>query len=283
MKTVLVTGATGALGKVIIERLRQVSHINVVAPNRNSGDVNDCKLDVCNSEQLVAVIEKVAPSLVLHLAATFTTDFDEAYAVNVESARQILETVHHSGIKTRVLLVGSAAEYGIVQPEDNPICESRLLKPVSVYGLTKAWQSQLACVYNNRGVDVVVARVFNLYGPGLSDSLFIGRLEKQINEVLMGTKSLIELGSLEATRDYISTDEAANQILAIAEHGESGEVYHVASGLPMTMRQILNNYLAIHNLDASSVNESPDLTNRIGYDVPVIFADVTKTIQLMNL
>ena len=129
---------------------------------------------------------------------------------------------------------------------------------------------------------MVVARIFNLDGSGLSERLFIGRLQKQINEVLTGQKSVIELGPLNATRDYVTTEYATEQILAIAAHGEAGRVYHVASGKPITMRDILSRYLAIHKLDASIVHEAVDLTNRIGYDVPIIYADVTNTMQLMK-
>lgn len=283
MKSVLVTGATGALGQAVIARLRNDGNYCVVATSRRDGDEVDFQLDVCNSEQLAMAISRIKPDLILHLAATFANDFEGAYAVNVEATRHLLEAVQQSGYCTRVLLIGSAAEYGVVQPAENPIREDHALNPVSIYGLTKAWQTQLAGVYASRGVDVVVARVFNLDGPGLSERLFIGRLQKQIDEVLAGQKSVIELGPLTATRDYVSTDEAADQMLAIAAHGESGHVYHVASGNPVTMRDILIRYLAIHKLDVSIVQEGADSTNRIGYDVPVIYADATNTLQLMKV
>lgn len=283
MKSVLVTGATGALGQAVIARLRKDGHCRVVATSRRHHDEADFQLDVCDHEQLAIVINHTKPDLILHLAATFVNDFEEAYAVNVEATRYLLEVVQQSGYCTRVLLIGSAAEYGVVQPAENPIREDRVLCPVSIYGLTKAWQTQLAGLYASRGVDVVVARVFNLDGPKLSERLFIGRLQKQIAEVLSGLKTVIELGSLTATRDYVFTEEAAEQILAVAAHGESGHVYNVASGKPVTMRDLLIRYLAINKLDASIVHEAVNLTNRIGYDVPVIFADITKTMQLMKV
>jgi GDP-4-dehydro-6-deoxy-D-mannose reductase len=238
---------------------------------------------VSNAEQFAFVLNQTKPDLLLHLAASFANDFDEAYAVNVEATRCLLNTVQKSGLTMRMLLVGSAAEYGVVQPEENPIREDHALNPVSIYGLSKAWQTQLAGLYASQGVDVVVARVFNLNGKGLSERLFIGRLQKQIDEVLAGRKSVIELGSLSATRDYLTLDEAAEQMLAIAEYGDSGRVYHVASGEAITMRELLNHYLTINKLDASIVQESAALTNRSGYDVPVIYADVTNTLQLIKL
>ena len=282
MKTVLVTGATGALGQALVARLRKGGNYHVVATSRHCDNENGFQLDVRNPDQIAAAINRTEPNLIMHLAATFATDFDEAYAVNVEATRHLLDAVKKSGANMRVLLVGSAAEYGVVRPEENPIRENRVLKPVSIYGLTKSWQTQLAGLYACRGMDIVVARVFNLDGPGLTERLFIGSLQKQIKDVLAGKKSVIELGPISATRDYLTTDEAADQILAIAEHADSGRVYHVASGIPVTMRDLLILHLTINKLDAAIVRESAALTNHIGYDVPVIYADVTNTMQLMK-
>lgn len=282
MKTVLVTGATGALGKTVIAYLHNTGKYQVMATSRHGDDETIFSLDVSNSEQFSAVINRIKPDLLLHLAATFVNDFDEAYAVNVDATRHLLDAVKKSGFNIRVLLVGSAAEYGAIRPEENPIREDHALNPVSIYGLSKAWQTQFAGLYASQGMDVVVARVFNLDGKGLSERLFIGRLKKQIDDVLAGIKSVIELGPLSATRDYLTLDEAAEQILAIAEHGVSGRIYHVASGIPITMRELLNRYLTTYKLDASIVQESPALTNRTGYDVPVIYADITNTLQLMK-
>lgn len=280
MKTVLVTGATGALGQAVIARLQGHSYYRVFAASRHGG--TGLQLDVRDRNRLVSAIERVEPDLVLHLAATFANDFDEAYSVNVEATRHLLDTVEQSGRRTRVLLVGSAAEYGVVRPDENPIREDRLLAPVSIYGLTKAWQTQLAGFYANRGVDAVVARIFNLDCPGLSERLFIGRLQKQIEEVLAGRKSAIELGPLSAVRDYVSTNEAADQILAIATCADAGKVYHVASGIPVTIRAMLVRYLTSNGLEASIVREDASLSNRSGYDVPVIYANVASTSQLMR-
>jgi nucleoside-diphosphate-sugar epimerase len=282
MKRVLVTGATGALGQAVIARLQGHGHYRVFATRRHGGTVSGFQLDVRDRNQFISAIDSVEPDLVLHLAATFANDFDEAYSVNVAATRHLLDTVEQSGRRTRILLVGSAAEYGVVRSDENPIREDRVLAPVSIYGLTKAWQTQLAGLYASRGVDVVVARIFNLDGPGLSERLFIGRLQRQIEEVLAGGKSAIELGPLSAIRDYVSTNEAADQILAIATRADAGKVYHVASGIPVTMRAMLARYLTGNGLEASIVREGAGLSNRSGYDVPVIYADVSSTSQLMR-
>lgn len=281
MITVLVTGATGALGKAVTAYLNNKDGYKIVTTSRD-GENADYQLNITDEVKLSEIINQVRPALILQLAATFTHDFEDAYAVNVEANRQLLEIVQQLQDETRVVLIGSAAEYGLIQPDENPIAEDHGLNPVSVYGLTKAWQSQLSGFYSSRGVDVVVARVFNLKGENLSDKLFIGRLQKQIDGVLSGEHSVIELGPLSATRDYISTEDAAQQLFDIAEFGESGNVYHVASGEPVVMRDILKTTLEEYDLDISIVREADEKSNRSGYDVPVIYADIKRTSQLTD-
>lgn len=214
-RRVLITGASGTLGQALMTRLAaNPSDVVIFAPSRS----NDCDpLDLRHRDQIVHTIERTRPDLIMHLAATFSNDFDEAYAVNVNATRHMLKAAEDSGLSTRIVLIGSAAEYGLVSVEENPIVEGRVLRPVSIYGMTKAWQTELAYVHAIRGVDVVVARIFNLIGSGLSERLFIGRLYKQVDELLRGERVRIEVGPLSAVRDYISIDDAITQLLVIAD------------------------------------------------------------------
>ncbi len=281
MKKVLLTGATGALGAAVTSWLQEQGDYQITATSRHNPE-SDSRLDVCDFSALEKKVITTKPDLIIHLAATFDHDFDHAYSVNVASSRVLLETVKQQQLSSRVILIGSAAEYGVIRPEENPVKENHVLNPVSVYGMTKAWQTQLASLFAANGVDVVVARVFNLYGDNLSERLFIGRLQKQIDAVVAGKQTSIELGSLQASRDYLSTQDAARQLGLVIEHGVSGEVYHIASGQPVTMREMLLRYLKKNKLDSSLVREAHENTNRKGYDVPVIYADVSKLKHLLD-
>lgn len=279
-RRVLITGATGALGQALITRLvANQKDLIVYAPSRS----DECdKLDLRHNDQIVRTIGCTRPNLIMHLAATFSNDFDEAYVINVNAARHILKAVENLGLSTRVVLIGSAAEYGLVSAEENPIGEDHVLRPLSIYGLTKSWQTELAYMYSILGVNVVVARIFNLIGPRLSELLFIGRLHKQIEELRRGGRVKIEVGPLSAVRDYISINDAITQLLVIANYGKVGEVYHVASVQPVTMRDLLAQELAAHGLNDSIVVEGVDLSNRSGYDVPSMYADISKTAALLK-
>lgn len=278
---VLIIGSSGALGRSLVKHFDgSTEGFTVFAPKRTgSGEL----LDLSDCNQIARCIERTKPNLIFHLATSFSNEYDEAYKVNVRAVRQILDSVEAIAQSTRVVLIGSAAEYGAVRIGDNPIREDHPLHPVSIYGLTKAWQTQLAYLYAARGVNVVVARIFNLLGSDLSERLFVGRVHKQIDEFRRGLRSHIEVGPLSSIRDYITIENAIAQLLLIAEFGEIGEVYHVASGQPISMRELLVNELLPHGLDLSIVHEGTGLTNRTGYDVPSIYADINKTCSLSNM
>ena len=283
MKTVLVTGGGGVLGGAVASHLRS-SNYHVVSGSRRVPSANsaDVQIDVTDFTQVSTVIRMVNPDVVVHLAASFENDFDAAFATNVQGSRNLLTAIKQSSSNVRVLLAGSAAEYGLVLSAENPIREDRVLCPVSIYGLTKSWQTIWGLMSAKQGQDVVVARIFNLDGPGLSGKLFVGRIDEQICEIRNGRRKRIEVGPLTAVRDYISVHDAARQLAAIVERGTAGEVYHVASGQPTNMRDLLARRLEINGLDFSIVDYYAGLSPRIGQDVPVIFADIGRTAALLT-
>ncbi len=282
MRRALITGAGGALGRVLVARLTDAPDWQVVATGRSPAKPGLEQLDVKCHDSVVRAITTTQPDVIFHLAASFSLDFDEAYDGNVCGTRTLLEALAATSSRARVLLMGSAAEYGLVRPEDNPITEGQALRPMTVYGLTKAWQTQLGLLHASRGAHVVVARLFNLRANGLSERLFAGRVERQIAEVLAGARSTIEVGSLDSVRDYVSAADAAEQILAIATRGTPGHVYHVGSGSPVRMRELLSAMLAEHGLGMDLVTDRSPSSSHQGYDVPIAFADMTKTRHLVE-
>ena len=281
MKKVLVIGSDGALGAELVKALKRVNDYEVHLASRNPTNAITHKIDIQDKGKLDQLIKEIAPTLIFNLAASFSGNLNEALSVNVISVASLLEIVKVSAPRCRVMLMGSAAEYGAVLPEENPIAENHSLNPVAVYGLSKSLQLEVAKYFIRQGLDIIVCRIFNLEGENISPHLFVGRLQKEIQEVLNNNKPCIELGSLDAIRDYIDLEKASQQLAIIAQIGKSGEIYNVASGIPVAMRQLLEKYLAKYNLPLSVVKSDHGLGNHRGYDVPVLYADITKTKKLI--
>ena len=124
-----------------------------------------------------------------------------------------------------------------------------------------------------------MARLFNLTGNGASNRLFVGRLQEQLEQLIAGKIPEIKVGALDAVRDYLPVEDAARQLERIMLSGRSGQVYHVASGVPVRMRDLLGQLLQARGLSAACVRETPRPVHD-KLDAPVVYADVTKTSRL---
>lgn len=278
----LVTGARGAIGRLFVSWLSQQADWEVVGTARNnaiSAGLIECELS--DPYAIRSAVLSVQPTHIFHMAADFSESLDQNIAVNAMSARHILDALGSCQLQSRVVLCGSAAEYGLVAATENPITEDRLLRPVSNYGLSKALQTHIGGLYAHEfGADVVIARIFNLLISGLNERLFPGRVERQIIELKRGEIDKISVGNLDAWRDYVGGQRAVELIMDIARFGVRGQIYHVASGECVQMRQLLDTMLKESDLDWSVVEERSPIGSRSYYDVPVIFADVSKTQSL---
>jgi GDP-4-dehydro-6-deoxy-D-mannose reductase len=279
---VLVTGANGCLGQLVVASLRDREDTTVWTSGRGRArEARYVECDLFDAAAIDALIETTRPEVIFQLAGSLTGDYAKDLAVNAECARHILDATRRRGMRPRTVLIGSAAEYGRVEPDENPVNEERVLRPVSLYGATKAYQTLLASLYSHQyGMDVVVARLFNLFASGVSERLFVGSVEHQIEQLKRGQRDVIELGNLSAERDYISGTDAIEQLLLIATRGSAGEVYNVGSGNPVRMQDLLARMLERAGLDMSVVRENSPTAVRSGYDVPVIYADISKTTRL---
>lgn len=281
--SVLITGARGGLGRAWMAALQARGHVVYASTRDGSGGSHTC--DLHSAGAFTALLEQLRPQVVLHLAADFGGDLSQAMAVNFQSSLELLAWAKTRAPETRIVLVGTAAEYGVVKPDAGAIAETQALAPVSAYGMSKACQTQLVHLYASQGVNVVCARLFNLRpdpgAPPLSARMFVGRVSQQIAEIQAGSREYIEVGPLSAQRDFIGITQAIQQLNAILELGAVGEIYHVASGVPISMRELLAQELAAAGLSFDRVRSAPELSNRTGLDVPIIYADISKTQRLL--
>lgn len=283
--TILVTGASGGFGSAFVPMLRADTEELVIASGKNESTcVSYMKCDFTDEVAVRELIGSIKPRLIYHLVGSFTGQFEQDFKVNVLSSKYIFDSVLADNLGTRVVLFGSAAEYGAVLASDNPISESHSCCPVSVYGLTKYFQTDMAQFYfRTKLIDVVVARVFNIAAKGLSERLFYGRAEKLIQRYKAGHVQHLEFGYLGSERDYIELDQLKEQLLAVAKYGISGEIYNVGSGIPQKMRTILDGLLEREGIiNVNVIETSSELIGRKGIDVPVIYADISKVSNLLR-
>jgi GDP-4-dehydro-6-deoxy-D-mannose reductase len=248
MERILVTGASGFTGRHLLSSLlaalpedTEISGVDL-NPGNLPERVSKFACDLTDSRAVISLIREASPTRIFHLGGTFTNQMETDYAGNVVSARNIFEAVMGMGEPDcRMLVVGSAAEYGYVACEGQAVTEDSPLRPVSIYGLTKTFQTALAQFYARvHGLGVVIVRPFNLIGCGVSSRLFIGSLCEQIAALKTGHAKEIRLGDLSGARDYIDINDAVKAYQIVMELGKPGEVFNIGSGVLTPIRQLVD-------------------------------------------
>lgn len=276
---VLITGACGFSARHLIKLIAAEPGYQLYLTDRDSGGYeNILNCDLRKELQIEELIFKIRPERIYNLAGSYTNNYDLDYSVNVLGTKNILDALLKLKIACRVLLIGSAAEYGFINVRDNPINEDYPLQPARIHGLTKAYQTYLMNFYCKvYQMDLVMARTFNLFGGSkqISKLLFVGKIYEQIEKVKRRELSKISVGNLEAKRDYIDIREAVKYYQKIMEQGSSGQVYNVGSGKSVKMRELLGSVLKEAGLNMNVVEEKgPKVSDKT--DISEIYADLRK-------
>lgn len=274
---ILITGSMGFTGRHLFKHLVNKAKITVFTTDINVGDHSGYyTCDLTDYTAVVSLINRIEPDQIYHLAGTLSNDYAIDYLANVITTKMLLDAVLSIKHQCRILVIGSSGEYGLVRETDNPVKETHSLNPVSIYGLTKVYQTHLMNLYTQViGSDVVMARVFNLFGKGISERLFVGRVYRQIADVKEGRSHKITVGNLESRRDYIDVNRAVRYYELIMNKGISGEIYNVGTGCSIKMRDLLRNMLIENQLSMSMVEETV-YTTKNKLDIPDIVADISK-------
>ncbi len=256
---VLVTGSGGFLGPHVVRAASEEWPDAEVVGLDLAGAGGAVALDLRDPGATASAVAGLRPDVVLHLAGLLTGPLGDLYAANVLGTHHLLDAVAASVPAARVVVVGSAAEYGAVPAEDLPVREDRAPSPLSPYGLSKAWQTTCALFWANRGLDVVVGRVFGMIGPGMTEDLFVGAVCAQLRRLAAagGPGGELRLGDLGAKRDLIDVSDAASGLVALAARGRAGAVYNVCSGESIAMSELLDMLVSASGADVSVVRD-PD-------------------------
>ena len=132
-------------------------------------------MDITKPEQITQVIQRFRPDIVFHLAGLTRGAEVDIYHVNQRGTDYLLEALRMHAPEARILLVGSAAEYGPQPEEKMPITEACPCRPAGPYGVGKHAATVAGQDYVRRyGMRVVIARPFNIVGAGIPPTLVVG-------------------------------------------------------------------------------------------------------------
>lgn len=250
---VWITGANGFVGKNFARHVRSLhGHIDLVG--LDIGKCADTELDryvsvdVGNAEDVVRYAQSYPPTHVLHCAASiFESNADELWRVNVRGTAVLIDSLHRAGLgDVRIVCIGSAAEYA--SAGNGIISETSDVGPVSEYGRSKLAQSLLALSFARAfGQEVIVARTFNLIGPGTSEQLVPGAMLKKLKTASSRTMAVSDAYS---SRDFVDIRDAVAAYWELLNKGKENNVYNVCYGSSTTIAELAEKF--VENLAGKS-------------------------------
>jgi GDP-4-dehydro-6-deoxy-D-mannose reductase len=188
----------------------------------------------------------------------------------------VLDAVRAHELTPRVLVVGSADEYGLVEARDLPLREDRPLRPRSPYAVSKAAQSLLARQYatGSDALPVVCTRTFPHTGPRRGEGFAESSFARQLAEIEAGWRAaVLHVGNLQAVRDFCDVRDVVRAYWALLDRGAPGEVYNVCSGEGIRLGDLLQRLIDLSGLRVE-VRVDPDRLRPL--DIPVLVGDPGK-------
>jgi len=141
--------------------------------------------------------------------------------------------------------------------------------------VSKVAQDTLALQYHlSHDIDVLRVRAFNHIGPRQSPVFVSASFAKQIAEIEAGLRApVIQVGNLEARRDFTDVVDVMRAYALLVEKGQSGEAYNVGTGRAYSIQYLLDVLLSY---TTTPIDIRPDPDRMRPSDVPVIYADNSK-------
>ncbi|MEM2593500.1 MAG: NAD-dependent epimerase/dehydratase family protein [Candidatus Bathyarchaeia archaeon] len=282
---VLVTGGAGFIGHNAAVYLKSQGYEVVAFDNLKRAtefaierlkvhDVPILKGDILSSRALEKALSGV--DVVVHAAAYISVKESLRkpalyFRNNVAGTANVAYACLRRGVK--LLYISSAAVYG--NPAHLPISESQPANPTSPYGLTKLMGEEVVKFYARQGLKYAILRLFNVYGPGQS-STYAGVITRFIERVGVNKPPII-YGDGYQTRDFIHVYDVAEAIKLSIEGGLENETLNIASGKPVTIKDLAELIIKHVNQNLKPIFAKP----RPG-EIKHSHADISKAKRLLG-
>jgi UDP-glucuronate 4-epimerase len=239
----IVTGAAGFIGSHLAEALQGAGHevlgidcftdyYDPAVKERNAAGLDVRRLDLAHDE-----LDFTDWDGVFHLAGqpgvrSFGDVFPLYVERNVLASQRVFEAAALAG--ARVVFASSSSVYG--EAEKYPTPEDTPPRPLSPYGITK-----LACEHLARasgrsfGLDAIVLRYFNAYGPRQRPDMAFPR----VVAALLEGRPFTLYGDGEQSRSFTYVADVVAASMLAMEEAVSGSVYNVGGGQEATMNETI--------------------------------------------
>jgi len=270
MTRILLTGASGFVGKVLHRRLLADRHevFGTVAssPAPTDSGYHYEVMDICDRASVDAVIQRVRPTHLIHLAAVsnVAVSFKNpmlTWNTNVIGTLNLMESLKAHAPECFTLFVSSSEVYGETFKRGELLEEDAACAPMNPYAASKLAAELAVTQYLRQGLSGVIVRPFNHIGPGQSADFVTASFARQIALIEAGLQPrVLKVGNLEASRDFLSVEDVCDayaRLIGVPVGTLEHRVYNISSGSSRTIRSVLDELLA-HTTVPIEVQTDPE-------------------------
>jgi UDP-glucose 4-epimerase len=282
----LVTGGAGFLGSALANRLARAGHtvralddLSAGDPARLDSQVMFTRGDVSDVPKLWTLLQGV--DCVYHLAARVSVPESILYprdynAVNVGGTVAVMEAMRDAGVK-RVVLTSSGAVYG--EQEEQPVCEGLFPNPSSPYAVSKlAAEHYVRTIGALWGIETVILRVFNAYGPGQSLPPAHAPVIPQLLKQALSGASLVVFGDGRQSRDYVYVEDVVEGLLSAATaKNVDRQIINIGSGTGVSVNALVDKIRRVTGRPVEPLHSGAQSGG-----VSRLCANITKAQRLLN-
>ena len=295
--TILVTGAAGYIGSVATELLLNEGFNIIAIDDLSTGHkeaLNNNILFFNSNVGNIKLLEKIflenKIDAVLHIAGAALVEESmrnpaKYFDINFCQGQNLLDVMIRFNIK-KIVFSSTCAVYGIPSPEDIPIKEKTITKPVNVYGESKlAFEKALEWHKKTNELSYIALRYFNVAGatnkhgenhnPETHLIPLVIRAANNTNYQLSIYGNDYPTKDGTALRDYIHVIDLINahiKALTLLINGDKHEnIYNIGYGHGYSVLEIVNAAKEVLKKDIQY-----KITDRRAGDPPVLIADTTK-------
>lgn len=252
MKRVLITGASGFCGQHLSSFLRSKNyqvygafHQSKIRDSFWRGNL--IPLDITNYFQVYELVEKAKPDLIFHLAAMSVPRFSwkreaETFNVNALGTLHLLEAIRKINRSIKLIFASTIQIYGQTFRLNRALDEKALMWPESPYAASKA-TAEVACLdyFHRFGLPIVIARPFNHLGRGQREYFVFADWCEQVAKAELGiNEPVLEVGNLDAFRDFLHVEDVVKAYELLARKGKSGQIYNISSGRTVLLKEYID-------------------------------------------
>lgn len=263
----LITGGNGFVGKALLPRLQQTwPHASLHATSRNLKKITPSTsdqptthwhpLDITDATATASLIRHLQPDTVIHLAAQANVGLSfkqpqHTWHTNLQGSLNLFAAMQAHTPQACLLYISSADVYGASFASGQPVDETSLLQPLNPYAASKAAADLAAgALAATSQLKVLRLRPFNHSGPGQAEDYVLPAFAAQIARIEAGQQHQLLVGNLSAQRDFLHLQDMISAYISILHHAnqlDSGSIYNICSGQPISIQNLLDIMLAQAN------------------------------------